>query len=67
MDSSRSSSERCMNGWNSTSARVRSGYVAAYRIAMEQPSCEPSSTAFSEPTASSTLRMSSIRVSKVGS
>jgi hypothetical protein len=33
---------------------------------MEQPSWEPSTTELEEPTASSTARTSSIRVSKVG-
>ena len=35
--------DRARRGWKSTSARVRSGYVAAKSAAIEQPSCEPSS------------------------
>ena len=47
----------------STSACVRSGYVAANRIDIGTPSEMPMSTARSEPTASITARTSSIRSS----
>ena len=49
----------------STSARVRSGYVAANRIESGPPSDTPMSAAVSEPAASMTARTSSIRSSSV--
>src|SRR5205085_1301330 len=52
--------------WNSTSAKTRSGYVAAKRIASAAPSTWPRSAARSTPTASITARMSSIRSSSEG-
>jgi hypothetical protein len=53
--------------FTSTSSETRSGYEAAYTIAIGPPSVSPITAVRSTPAASTTVRASSIHCSTVGS